>query len=113
MVKLYGIANCDTVKKARRWLEQAGIEYAFHDYKKTPPTAILLQAWCKAFGYETLVNQRGTTWKKLPDTDKLGLDEERAIALMCQHPSLIKRPVLETPDTRIVGFDPVQYEALK
>ncbi len=113
MLTVYGIANCDTVKKARRWLDEAGIDHVFHDYKKSPPTAELLREWCDKLGHDALINRRGTTWRQLPESDKIGLDQEKAIALMCRHPSLIKRPVVEKDGMRLLGFDPVQYSALK
>ena len=103
-VILYGIPNCDTVKKARTWLDARGIAYAFHDYKKAAADPAKLAAWCKAAGLEKVLNRAGTTFKKLPDADKQGLDEARAIALMAANPSCIKRPIVEHPGGLLVGF---------
>lgn len=111
-IEFYGIPNCDTVKKARTWLEDKGIAYAFHDYKKEGADKAKLAAWCKAAGWETLLNRAGTTFKKLPDADKRGLDEAKAIALMLAAPSMIKRPVVEHPKGLLVGFKPDQWEAI-
>lgn len=110
-IEFYGIPNCDTVKKARTWLEGKGIAYSFHDYKKEGADKAKLAAWCKAAGWETLLNRAGTTFKKLPDADKAGLDEAKAIALMLAQPSMIKRPVVEHPGGLLVGFKPDQWEA--
>jgi arsenate reductase (glutaredoxin) len=110
MTTLYGIPNCDTVKKARTWLEGQGIEYAFHDYKKAGADADKLAAWCDVSGWEAVLNRAGTTFKKLPDADKTGLDQAKAIALMLAQPSMIKRPVVEHPGGLLVGFKPDQYE---
>ncbi|MEX2366574.1 MAG: ArsC family reductase, partial [Pseudohongiellaceae bacterium] len=96
MITLYGIANCDTVKKARRWLDQHGLEYRFHDYKKLGIDSDTLHSWCKQFGYEQVLNRRGTTWRKLPDSDKQNLDQDRAIRIMLAHTSAIRRPILES-----------------
>ena len=103
-VTLYGIPNCDTVKKARAWLDARGIAYAFHDYKKAGADPAKLAAWCKAAGWDKILNRAGTTFKKLPDADKQGLDEARAIALMAANPSCIKRPIVEHPGGLLVGF---------
>lgn len=110
-ITLYGIPNCDTVKKARTWLEGRGIAYDFHDYKKAGADAGKLTAWTKAMGWETVLNRAGTTFRKLPDADKAGLDEKKAIALMLDQPSMIKRPVVEHPGGLLVGFKPDQWEA--
>ena len=111
-IEFYGIPNCDTVKKARTWLEGKGIAYSFHDYKKEGADKTKLITWCKAAGWETLLNRAGTTFKKLPDTDKSGLDEAKAITLMLASPSMIKRPVVEHPTGLLVGFKPDQWEAV-
>ena len=103
-VILYGIPNCDTVKKARTWLDARGIAYAFHDYKKAGADPAKLAAWCKAAGWDKVLNRAGTTFKKLPDADKQGLDEARSIALMAANPSCIKRPIVEHPGGLLVGF---------
>jgi Spx/MgsR family transcriptional regulator len=110
-VTLYGIPNCDTVKKARSWLDGKGVAYAFHDYKKAGADAAKLTAWCHAAGWETLLNRAGTTFKKLPDVDKAGLDQAKAIALMLDQPSMIKRPVVEYPGGLLVGFKLPEWEA--
>lgn len=110
-VTIYGIPNCDTMKKARTWLDSHGVAYAFHDYKKAGVDRALLEAWSKKVGWETLLNRAGTTFRKLPDNDKQGLDEKKAIALMLAQPSLIKRPVLDLGKGRLlVGFKPENYD---
>jgi Spx/MgsR family transcriptional regulator len=113
-VTIYGIPNCDTMKKARAWLDGHGVACAFHDYKKAGIDHARLAAWCKKVGWETLLNRAGTTFRKLPDADKQGLDENKAIALMLAQPSLIKRPVLDLGRGKLlVGFKPEVYaEAL-
>jgi arsenate reductase (glutaredoxin) len=109
-ITLYGIPNCDTVKKARSWLDAQGIGYAFHDYKKAGADAGKLKGWCAAKGWETILNRAGTTFKKLSDADKAGLDEAKAIALMLDQPSMIKRPVVEHPGGLLVGFKAVEWD---
>jgi len=111
MVTIYGIPNCDTMKKARTWLEGQGLAYDFHDYKKVGISAEKLEAWADAVGWEVLLNKAGTTFRKLPDSDKAGIDRAKAIALMVEQPSLIKRPVLEHPGGVLVGFKPDAYAA--
>ena len=107
---LYGIPNCDTVKKARVWLDQHGVAYRFHDYKKDgAPRAALIQ-WVEEHGWEVVLNRAGTTFRALSEADKAGLDAEGAITLMLAQPSMIKRPVLDLGDRRLVGFKPEQYE---
>jgi arsenate reductase len=108
---LYGIRNCDTMKKAWTWLDQEGVEYAFHDYKKAGISRAKLEAWAGRVGWEKLLNRAGTTFKKLPDADKAGLDQAKAIALMQAQPSMIKRPVLEADGDLLVGFRPEEYAA--
>jgi arsenate reductase (glutaredoxin) len=103
-VTLYGIPNCDTVKKARVWLDASGIGYAFHDYKKAGADAAKLGAWCEALGWETVLNRAGTTFRKLPDADKAGLDQDKAVALMLAQPSMIKRPIVEHDGGLLAGF---------
>lgn len=110
-LELYGIPNCDTVKKARKWLEAEGVEYAFHDYKKEGADPALLERWANAVGWEVLLNRRGTTFRKLSEQDKAAIDREKAIALMVQHPSMIKRPVAVHPGGVLVGFDPEKWAA--
>jgi len=112
-ITLYGIPNCDTVKKARTYLDGRGIAYAFHDYKKAGVEAADLMRWAKEVGWETLLNKAGTTFKKLPDTDKTNIDEGKAIALMLANPSMIKRPVVEGGQKLLVGFKPEIYDAEK
>lgn len=108
---LYGIPNCDTVKKARVWLEQQGVGYAFHDYKKAGIDRASLERWTDEHGWETVLNRAGTTFRKLPEADRTGLDRDKAIDLMLAQPSMIKRPVLDLGDRRIVGFKPEVYSA--
>lgn len=108
---LYGIPNCDTVKKARTWLTDAGIDYAFHDYKKAGIDEASLRRWSAEAGWEKLLNKAGTTFKKLPDADKVDVTEDKAIALMLANPSMIKRPVVEGAGALLVGFKPDVYEA--
>jgi arsenate reductase len=108
---IHGIKNCDTMKKARAWLEAAAIAHDFHDYKTAGITPALLQAWVRQAGWEALLNRAGTTFRKLPEDQKQGLDEARAVALMLAQPSMIKRPVLTHGDRLIIGFDPARYSA--
>jgi len=109
-VTIYGIRNCDTMKKARAWLDKNGVDYAFHDYKATGIERGRLEGWAKKAGWETLLNRAGTTFKKLPDKDKSGVTERKAIALMLAQPSMIKRPVLELGGGKLlVGFKPEEY----
>jgi arsenate reductase (glutaredoxin) len=108
---LYGIPNCDTVKKARTWLDAHGIDYAFHDYKKAGADPEKLAEWSKAEGWEKLLNRAGTTFKKLPEADKADLNVTKAIGLMAANPSCIKRPVVEHPGGLLVGFKPDEWEA--
>jgi arsenate reductase len=108
-VTVYGIKACDTMKKARAWLEAHGVAYAFHDYKTQGVERGQLQRWAEAVGWETLLNRAGTTFRKLPDADKTGLDEGKAIALMLAQPSMIKRPVVDAEGGLIVGFKPETY----
>jgi arsenate reductase (glutaredoxin) len=107
---LYGIRNCDTVKKARAWLDAHAVAYDFHDYKTAGIAGSRLRAWAAELGWEKLLNRAGTTFRKLPDSDKAGLDEDKAIALMLAQPSMIKRPVLDVGERRLLGFDPAAYE---
>lgn len=108
-VTLYGIPNCDTVKKARAWLDARKISYQFHDYKKSGADQKLLSQWSSELGWEVLLNRSGTTFRKLPDADKTGLNEAKAIALMIAQPSLIKRPVMTGAGSTLVGFKPDLY----
>ena len=106
---IYGIKACDTMKKARDWLEGHGVTYAFHDYKTAGVDRERLQAWSKVVGWETPLNRAGTTFRKLPDADRQGLDEAKAIDLMLAQPSMIKRPVLVIDEQILVGFKPDVY----
>ena len=112
MTTLYGIPNCDTMKKARTWLADNGVEYAFHDYKKLGIEKKKLAEWIRAVGWETLLNRRGMMWRKVPDEVKASIDEKSAIKLMLETPSIIKRPVLEANGKVTVGFKPELYEEL-
>lgn len=105
MTTIYGIKNCDTMKKAFAWLEEKGIAYEFHDYKKSGISAAKLKEWEKVLGWETLLNRRGTTWRKLDDATQAGINREKAIALMQAETSIIKRPLLEQGSTLLCGFD--------
>lgn len=109
MTTLYGIKNCDTVKKARRWLDDRGVEYTFHDFRADGITAPQVQAWLDLLGWETLVNKRSTTWKQLDDTQRSHMSNESATAIILQQPTLIKRPVLEHNAAVHVGFKAEQY----
>jgi Spx/MgsR family transcriptional regulator len=108
---IHGIKSCDTMKKAFAWLTDRGIAHDFHDYKKQGVTPEMLGRWCDALGWEKVLNRAGTTFRKLPDDGKIGLDRDRAIALMVDSPSMIKRPVLERDGALLLGFKPDEYEA--
>jgi len=110
-VTIYGIKNCDTMKKARAWLDQHGVAYRFHDYKTEGVTRDRLDQWLAQVGWETLLNRSGTTFRKLPEAEREGLDQAKAIALMLAQPSMIKRPVVETGGGLLVGFKPELYGA--
>ena len=109
---LYGIPNCDTVKKARGWLDAHGVAFAFHDFKKAGVPAAALEQWVDRLGWEVLLNRAGTTFRKLPEAERTWLDRDRAVALMLAHPSAIKRPVLVDGDRLEVAFKPDRYAAL-
>jgi arsenate reductase (glutaredoxin) len=109
---LYGIKNCDTVRKARRWLEQRGVAYRFHDLRSDGLEPDRLRQWCRTLGWETLLNRRGRTFRELPDEQIQGLDGRGALELMLAHPTLIKRPVLERDGRLQVGFDESLYATL-
>jgi arsenate reductase len=109
-ITIYGIKNCDTMKKARTWLDKHRVDYTFHDYKLSGIEKDQLERWSKKAGWETLLNRAGTTFRKLPEKDKGDLTEKKAIALMIEQPSMIKRPVLEIGGKLLVGFKPEQYE---
>ena len=109
-VTIYGIKNCDTMKKARAWLDDHGVTYDFHDYKSAGIDRDRLKTWCKTLGWETVLNRAGATFRALPDADKSGLTEAKAITLMLAKPSMIKRPVLDLGGRLLVGFKPEVYE---
>lgn len=108
---MYGIPNCDTIKKARTWLTDHGIAHDFHDYRKDGIDDALLRGWVAEAGWERLLNRAGTTFRKLPEADKAGLDEDRAITLMLDQPAMIKRPVLVGAGPLMIGFKPDAYAA--
>jgi len=110
-VELYGIPNCDTMKKARSWLDAHGVAYVFHDYKKVGIAEDRLRRWVGVAGWEVVLNRSGTTFRKLPESERIDLDADRAVALMLAQPSMIKRPVLEAGETLLVGFTPERYDA--
>lgn len=110
MITIYGIPNCDTIKKARRWLDTNQLDYSFHDYKKAGIDKSTLDEWSERVGWETLLNRRGTTWRKLPDQIKDTIDAESAIDAMIENPSLIKRPVMTSGETILVGFSEQSYQ---
>ena len=112
MVIVYGIPNCDTMKKARKWLNDNGIEYRFHDYKKQGLDETLLRTWVDDIGWETLMNRRGTTWRKLPEAVRDRIDEDTAIRVMLKNPSIIRRPVLESDGHHHIGFSEQAYQEL-
>jgi len=113
MLTLYGIPNCDTVKKARAWLDGRGVAYAFHDYKKLGADEASLRRWIASLGWETVLNRAGTTFRTLPDADKTGLDENKAIALMLAQPSMIKRPIVEGDGVLVAGFKPDAWQTAR
>ena len=110
-ITVYGIPNCDTVKKARVWLDAHGIAYQFHDYKKQGAETARIAGWVDRAGWEKVLNRAGTTFRKLPDSDRDGLDAAKAVRLMAANPSCIKRPVLEHPGGLLVGFKESEWEA--
>lgn len=110
-ITLYGIRNCDTVKKARAWLDGHGIAYEFHDYKTVGIEGERLERWCAELGWESVLNRAGTTFRKLSDADKAGLNEHKAVALMLAQPSMIKRPLLDLGKSRLAGFNLEAYQA--
>jgi arsenate reductase (glutaredoxin) len=109
-IDFYGIPNCDTVKKARAWLDAKGVAYTFHDYKKEGADPVKLREWVAGRGWETVLNRRGTTFRQLPEEDKADLDADKAVALMQAYPSTIKRPVVEHPRGLLVGFDAAEWQ---
>lgn len=111
MLRIYGIKNCDTMKKAFAWLEANGVAYEFVDYKKARVAASQLPDWSRRAGWKLLLNTRGLTWKKLSEEERSDMGEAKALALMAEHPTLIKRPVADYGDALLVGFDPEHYQA--
>ena len=109
-VTIYGIKNCDTMKKARAWLDGHGVAYGFHDYKAAGVEGGKLEGWARSVGWEKLLNRAGTTFRKLPEDRKAGITGTKALALMLEQPSMIKRPVLEVGSKILVGFDPATYQ---
>lgn len=112
MLTLHGIPNCDTVRKARAFLEERGTPYRFHDFRKEGVTRQQLEAWCDVFGWERVLNRAGTTFRRLDPAQREGLDRERAIALMLAQPAMIKRPVVEGARAPVIGFDPQAWGAV-
>ena len=112
MVTLYGIPNCDTVRKARRWLDAQGVAYRFHDFRKDGLDEGQLRAWVADLGWGVLLNRSGTTWRSAPEAVKSGIDAASAIAFMLQAPAAIKRPILDTGSERVVGFSESRYQSL-
>lgn len=110
MITVYGIKNCDTVKKARAWLTQNQLDYRFHDYKVEGITEPLLERFAAGLGWEVLLNKRSTTWRQLTEAQKTDLNADKALQLLVDHPTLIKRPILETGDDFIVGFNADDYQ---
>ena len=110
-IVLYGIPNCDTVRKARKWLDTEGVDHRFHDFRKDGTDPERLAGWVRTAGRDTLLNRRGTTWRKLPDTAKEAIDDDAGISLMVEHPALIKRPVVEHAGGLLVGFDEAEWRA--
>jgi Spx/MgsR family transcriptional regulator len=111
-ITMYGIANCDTIKKARKWLDREGIDFVFHDYRKQGLDADLLQKWIDALGWEVLLNRRGSTWRKLPDDVKENIERNSAIEVMLENPAIIKRPLLDRNGKFHSGFSDAQYREI-
>lgn len=112
MIRLYGIRNCDTVKKARAWLDGRGIAYHFHDVRRDGLDESDLRAWVGSLGWEALINRRGTTWRALPEATRASMDTETAIRAMLENPALIRRPLIEIGEIRHLGFSPTDYARL-
>ncbi len=112
MTTLYGISNCDTMKKARAWLDGRGIDYLFHDYKRAGLPETLARAWVAELGWEAVVNRRGTTWRRLPESVRASMDAESAVRVMIENPSIVRRPILDTGNARHPGFSPEQYQEI-
>lgn len=112
MIKIYGIKNCDTIKKTLKWFDAHNLDYQFIDYKKQPPDADLARQFVTEFGWETVINKRGTTWRKLDQDTKDSITDDSAVALMIEQPSIIKRPIIEQSGKRWLGYDETQLEQL-
>lgn len=112
MLILYGIPNCDSVRKARRWLDKHGVDHQFHDFRKDGLSGKKISQWVDKLGWEQIVNKRGQTWRQLPEKTRKGLNRENAVKLMEESPTLIKRPVLETAKDLKIGFSEADYKAL-
>lgn len=109
---VFGIKNCDTVKKARKWLDQHGVSYQFHDLREDGVDKRQVSGWIKALGWETVVNKRSTTWKQLDDSTRQSLDDNSAVAAILEHPTLVKRPLLDVDGTFYVGFRETDYQSI-
>ena len=109
MITIYGIRNCDSMKKAMRWLDERGVEYRFHDYRKDGLDVARLEAWEKELGWEVLLNRRGQLWRKLPQSQRDSIDRGSALKLMQDNPGIIKRPLLDLGKRRVIGFSPETY----
>ncbi|MGD2053947.1 MAG: ArsC family reductase [Gammaproteobacteria bacterium] len=112
MIIIYGIPNCDTIKKARKWLEANGLEYEFHDYRKHGVPESKLRNWVKQTGWETVLNKRGTTWRRLDEKTRNNINQDSAVKTMLANPGIIKRPVLESGKVLIIGFNEIDYQQL-
>ena len=111
-VTIYGLATCDTTRAARKWLDANGVKHTFHDLREDGLTKPLIESWVKVLGWEKVLNKASTTWRELPESEKAGIDETKAIALLLAHPTLVKRPVLDRGGIPSLGFKPAAYEAL-
>ena len=112
MIKLFGIPNCDTIKKAKKWLEQNNIDYSFHDYRKEGVNADMVTEFCQTLGWDKVLNKRGTTYRQLDEDTKNSLSESTAIPLLVEHPAMIKRPILEKDGQLFIGFKAADYESI-
>lgn len=112
MITMFGISNCDTIKKAKKWLETENVEFTFHDYRKQGINSALVETFVSSLGAEQVLNKRGTTYRQLSDADKVNIDDKKAVALLVEHPAMIKRPILLVNNEYHIGFKPEQYEAI-